>query len=160
VNETDLLHAFIARAPYVLPDVRVFRRNIINATATAKGRTWRVRNGVAGQADAYALVKGGMHIEIETKAATGRLEAEQRNWRSFCGSFDVPYLELRAEKDESPETTVKRWVGELEDKVFHRPAAADVGRFVASYARDGITVDAADMPAFERVAEVLKGTPW
>ena len=112
-NETDLLHLFIERAPFVLPRVRVFRRNIVN-TISVHG--FHARNGIAGQADAYALVQGGRHIEIETKAAT-RLRKAQEAWRDFCDGWGVKYLVLRAQKSESAHDTVERWCGELAEVV-------------------------------------------
>lgn len=113
LNETDLLHIFIERVPFVLPSTRVFRRNIINRKVTEGERTFVIRNGIKGQADAYALVRGGRHVEIETKAAKGSLEKEQRAWRAFCAAFEIPHLVLRAKTDEAPVVTVERWVNEL-----------------------------------------------
>jgi len=115
MNETDLLHLFIERVPHSLPDVRVFRRNIINVE-TVHG--FRARNGVKGQADAYAIVRGGRCVEIETKAARGVLQQAQRNWRAFCASFGVPHLVLRAAKGEEPSATVGRCIAELQAVVL------------------------------------------
>ena len=110
MNETDLLHLFIERTPFALPHVRVFRRNIINVE-TKQG--FRVRNGIKGQADAYALVEGGLHIELETKAARGVLAEHQLAWRDHCRSRRIPHLVLRARRGEQPMKTVDRWIGEL-----------------------------------------------
>lgn len=110
LNETDLLHLLIQRVPMTLPEVRVFRRNIINVEA--KGG-FRVRNGIKGQADAYAIVRGGRHVEIETKAARGTMREAQELWRTFCLTFGIPHLVLRAAKDESADSTVARWIEEL-----------------------------------------------
>jgi hypothetical protein len=109
LSETDLLHLFITRAPHAL-SVRVFRRNIINVEAK---QGFRARNGIAGQADAYALARGGRHIELETKAARGTLAKAQRRWRAWCADWGVPHLVLRAARGEAPEVTVSRWVEEL-----------------------------------------------
>lgn len=116
-NETDLLHIFIERVPHTIPHVRVFRRSIINATATAGGRLFRVRNGIEGQADAYAIVRGGGHVEIEAKAAVGRMRDAQKRWREWCQFWAIPHLVIRARRDEAPEETVARWVRELAEKV-------------------------------------------
>lgn len=110
MNETDLLHSFMAAVPHVLPDARVFRRNIINATTTFGTR---VRNGIKGQADAYCLVRGGLHVELEAKSATGSLSKEQLAWQAFCLRFDIPHLVLAARRNETPNDTVARWVAEL-----------------------------------------------
>lgn len=111
MNETDLLHHLILRAPLEIPDLwRIERRNIINVE-TKHGA--RVRNGVKGQADAFALTHGGRHIEIETKAARGVLAEAQERWRAACIARGVPHLVLRARRDEAPEDTVSRWIDEL-----------------------------------------------
>jgi hypothetical protein len=110
LNETDLLHLLLVRAPLALPDVRLFRRNVLNV-ATDKG--FRARNGIKGQADAYALVRGGLHVELETKAARGRLEERQVAWREFCHEWRVPHLVLRARAREEPNETVARWIEEI-----------------------------------------------
>lgn len=110
LSETDLLHRFIERTPHALPHVRVFRRSIINVEA--KGG-FRVKNGIKGQADAYALVRGGRHVEIETKAARGVMRSRQEAWRLFCESFQIPHLVLRARRGETPDATIERWIQEL-----------------------------------------------
>lgn len=109
-SETDALHAFIEQVPFALPDVRVFRRTIVNVE-TKDG--WRARSGIPGQADAYALVRGGRHVEIETKSATHKLEPAQIAWRAYCASFAIPYMQPRVAKGETMEETVQRWIDEL-----------------------------------------------
>lgn len=109
MNETDLLHDFMAAVPHAIPRARVFRRNVINV----KTSFGRVRNGIKGQADAYCLVHGGRHIEIEAKSATGTLTPEQLKWQSFCRKFDIPHIVVVARKGEPPADTVARWVAEL-----------------------------------------------
>lgn len=109
-SETDLLHAWIAHVPYALPHVRVFRRMVLNVETT---RGFRARNGIPGQADAYALVRGGGHVEIETKSARGQLQAKQQAWRHFCAGFAIPHLVLRVAKSELPAVTIQRWTNEL-----------------------------------------------
>lgn len=112
-SETDLLFMFIQRAPLAFPGVRVFRRNVINRVVEERGRKFALRNGIAGQADAYALVKGGRHVEIETKAARGVMRDAQWAWRSFCRDWGIPHLVLRARSDEDEEATIARWLEEL-----------------------------------------------
>lgn len=111
--ETDLLKLFIDRAPFTLPMLRIFRRNIIRRKAQIEGREVMLVNGIKGQADAYALVRGGRHIEIETKSATGKLRAAQERWRAYCLREGIPYLQPRALKGETPDDTVSRWIEEL-----------------------------------------------
>lgn len=113
MSEHDLLALFIREAPKALPQLRVFRRNIINRTVTIEGRKVHLVNGIPGQGDAYALLKGGRHIEIETKAAKGTMGEAQERWRDFCAAWGVPHLVMKARKDEPSDTTVTRWIEEL-----------------------------------------------
>jgi hypothetical protein len=110
LSETDLLWRFIAAVPFTLPDVRVFRRNILNVQA-ALG--FRAVNGIKGQGDAEAIVRGGLHIEIETKSAKGVEREAQERWREYCERFRIPHLRLRAKRGETPDETVARWVAAL-----------------------------------------------
>lgn len=111
MNETALLHTFMLRAPSALSDLwRVERRNIINVQTTHGAR---VRNGVKGQADAFALFNGGRHVEIETKAARGVLGEAQARWRAACLDHGVPHLILKAHAGEPPDETIERWGVEL-----------------------------------------------
>ena len=114
LSETDLLHRFIERVPHMLPHVRVFRRNVLNVE-TVHG--FRARNGIPGQADAYAIVEGGLHVELETKAARGTLAEAQKAWRASCLRRRVPHLVLRAHRNEDPDATVGRWIAELQAAV-------------------------------------------
>lgn len=113
MSEHDLLALFIREAPKALPDLRVFRRNIIRQTVKRDGREVHLRNGIPGQADAYALLRGGRHVEIETKAATGRMRVAQERWRAFCSAWGVPHLVLKARAGEALADTVTRWIDEL-----------------------------------------------
>lgn len=109
-EELELGAAFALAVPFALPDVRVFRRNVLSV-AKADGR--RVRAGIKGQSDYYALIRGGGHVEIEAKSATGSLSPAQRRWQSFCRSFDIPHLVVEGRRNEAPPATVGRWVDEL-----------------------------------------------
>lgn len=113
MTEHDLLALFIREAPKALPDLRVFRRNIINRVVMIEGRKVHLVNGIPGQGDAYALVRGGRHVEIETKVAKGRMREAQERWRDFCASWGVPHLVMQARKDEPADATVARWIEEL-----------------------------------------------
>lgn len=120
MTETDLLHHFILHAPLVIPTLwRVERRNVINVESKHGAR---VRNGVKGQADAFALFHGGLHVEIETKAARGVMAEAQERWRDACVSKGVPHLVLRARRDETADETVTRWIDELRAVVESRAA--------------------------------------
>lgn len=117
MNENDLLALFLREAPRKLPAVRVFRRNIIRREVQIEGRTVHLVNGIPGQGDAYALIRrayrSALHVEIETKAAKGRMRAAQERWAAFCAEWGVPHLILRARADEEPRATVTRWINEL-----------------------------------------------
>lgn len=113
MNELELMRAFMAEVPCALPDVRVFRREIVNATVSKGGRHFHMKAGIKGQADLFAYVRGGRVVELEMKAAKGRMLDEQKAWREFCASWGVPHLVLRAKTGEHPATTIERWIGEL-----------------------------------------------
>lgn len=112
-TETELKWQFIATVPFALANVLVFDRPILHVQATAKGRTWHQRAGVPGQADAYAVARGGLHVELEMKSARGVVAEKQELWRRRCERLRVPHLVLRARKNELPADTVMRWIEEL-----------------------------------------------
>lgn len=114
-SETDLLWLFIQAVPQHLPHVRVFRRNVIRGAMLPNGG--RISNGIPGQADAYAIAKGGKHVEIETKSFRGVEAENQKRWRTWCESFGVPHLQPRPLKNETPEETVDRWILELKTAI-------------------------------------------
>jgi hypothetical protein len=109
-SEGDLVSMLLEAAPFALPRLRIFRRPIINTRST---EGFRVRTGIPGQADCYAVVAGGRHIELEAKAARGHLETAQKAWREWCRAFEVPHLVLRAKAGEPPGDTVQRWIEEI-----------------------------------------------
>lgn len=108
-QETLLQIQLLLVAPERLPNLRLFRRNV--ATATLHGT--KVKFGIAGQCDLYGLLKGGRHLEIELKSATGTLNLEQKAWRSWCIGWGITHLVLKAKKGESVGETVERWIAEL-----------------------------------------------
>lgn len=109
MNETDLVRRFIPMAVQILP-VRLFRRQIMLAKSD-DGRVMKA--GVKGQADIWGFTLEGRHIEIEAKAASGRLTPDQAAWRAFCETTGVVYMLAQAERDERPDTTCTRWVNQL-----------------------------------------------
>jgi hypothetical protein len=113
MSEHDLLALFIREAPKALTDLRVFRRNIINRVVMIEGRKVHLVNGIPGQGDAYALLRGGRHVEIETKSAKGAMREAQERWRDFCAAWGVPHLVLKAREGEAEGATVARWIEEL-----------------------------------------------
>lgn len=117
MNETELLMKFIAEVPEHMPHVRVFRRTIVNADVVKNGRHFHMKAGIKGQCDAYCYVDGGRVVELEMKAAKGRLLEEQKAWRAFCHERRIPHLVLRARPGEHPARTVERWITELREVV-------------------------------------------
>jgi hypothetical protein len=110
--ETDYVHALMARASVALPDVRLFRRNTGLIRLEHKGDPRVFRAGIPGQADIYALGRGGQHYEIEVKRF-GKLSEAQERWRDWCRSWDVPWLLLEVRRAEPETETVHRWMREL-----------------------------------------------
>jgi hypothetical protein len=113
MSEHDLLALFIRAVPEALPNVRVFRRNIIRRKVMINRIPVMLVNGIPGQGDAYAIVKGGRHIEIEAKSSKGVMRPGQKRWRLFCGIWGITHLVVKGSKDELVEETVARWVEEL-----------------------------------------------
>ena len=121
MTETQLLHLLLQRAPAVFPDARLFRRNV-GLYYTKDGRPVRV--GIEGQADAYALLRGGLLVEVETKAARGRMSEPQHRWRDFCVAMGIPHVVLIASKSATPQEIVSEWIDELRGvfAALRRPA--------------------------------------
>lgn len=114
-KESKLLEMLIEQAPFHLP-VRIFLRPIYRrmlAVSPKTGKTFRLNAGFPGQADAYALVKGGRHIELETKSARGEMREAQISWSLWCNGWGIPHLVLRAKAKELPNQTVARWIEEI-----------------------------------------------
>lgn len=119
MTETELLHLLFQRAPAELPDARLFRRNVGRYKSFDGSRVVHV--GVEGQADAYALLRGGRIVEIETKAARGRMRDAQDRWRAFCDEWGIAHVVLTAPKNATPDEIVREWLEELRG-VFRRIA--------------------------------------
>jgi hypothetical protein len=109
MTESPLQTALLLAAPMELPDLRLFRRNV---GVAAMGKHV-VRFAIKGQCDLMGYWKGGRAIEVELKAAGGRMRPEQKQWAAFCVSWGVPHVVLQARAGETVEETVKRWCGEL-----------------------------------------------
>ncbi len=120
MTELDLMWSLMARAPAALPDLRLFRRSVVNVEAK---RGFRVKAGIPGQCDIYAIQKGGRIVEVETKARRGVLSPAQKSWQSFCLSWGIPHLVLRELPQETAEQTVSRWVEELRACIRNAPEA-------------------------------------
>lgn len=117
-----MLGAFLEAAPFALPTLRIFRRQVLHVEAVGRdGRRFRVAAAAKGQCDAYALVRGGRCIEIEAKAVRGKLRPAQEAWRDWCRAWEIPWLMLQALPREHPNDTVVRWLEELAEVVRSLP---------------------------------------
>jgi hypothetical protein len=117
MNESEYQGLLLLAAPRHLADMRLFRRNV----GVAQMGERMTRFGIKGQADIYAIVRGGRIIELEIKSLVGRLTKEQQAWRDFCSRWQVPWLLLKPMKDESSDATVYRWCAEIaavNDEIF------------------------------------------
>ena len=107
--EAALQSRLLLEAPKQIPDLRLFRRQIM--AGRIEGRFMRA--GIAGQADIYGFFKGGVAIELELKALRGKAHAEQIAWRNFCLAWGIMHLQPRALRGEEQEATVVRWSEEI-----------------------------------------------
>jgi hypothetical protein len=108
-DEYALQAMLFLAVPKFIPNMRIFRRNI--ATVRVEDRVMKF--GIKGQSDTYAILKGGQHVEIELKSATGDLTPKQRAWQDWCLAWNVPHIVLVARKEELPKETIARWIEEL-----------------------------------------------
>ena len=108
-RESALQDALLLAAPRALPTLRLFRRQV--HMVRVDGRVMRA--GIKGMADLYGVWHGGMHLELELKAAGGRLSPEQEAWRAWCLGWHVPHLVLTAQRGEAVADTVARWLDEI-----------------------------------------------
>jgi hypothetical protein len=108
-TEGQLQDALLLAAPRALPALRLFRRQV--HMVRVEGRVMRA--GIKGMADLYGVWHGGAHVELELKAAGGRLSPEQEAWRAFCAEWRIPHLVLTAQRGEAVADTVARWLAEI-----------------------------------------------
>ncbi len=118
-SEGQLQSALLLTAPALLPNLRLFRRNI--GTANMGGVT--VKFAIKGQCDLYGYVRGGRTVEIELKAAGKRIEpgSDQEKWQTWCRAWDVPHIVLTGAKGETIEQTIERWGEELRQLIASAP---------------------------------------
>jgi hypothetical protein len=111
--------------------VRLFRRNIIDKTVQDihTSRIHQVKAGIVGQADVYGYVKSGnkvvnsdgritytehaIPLEIEFKAAGGKLSAEQLHWEEWCKQWGIVHTRMVAQATETDLQLILRWTSEL-----------------------------------------------
>lgn len=112
ILETTLQRALLAALPARLPWLRLYRRMV--GTAEVRGAT--VSFGVKGQSDLYGWdARTGRHVEVELKAAGGRLSEEQDRWLGYARCNMATGLVLIARRNEAVSDTIERWLKELED---------------------------------------------
>jgi hypothetical protein len=111
IRETsELQPALLLLAPKRIPDLRLFRRNVVMVAVGDR----KIRAGIKGQADLYGFWRGGKAIELELKGARTRSTPDQDAWAAFCFDWGVQHLTLRAQKNETVEETTERWCREIE----------------------------------------------
>ena len=117
MREIPLMREFLAS--YHNPQVRLFRRNILDKTVQDihTSRIWQAKAGIKGQCDVYGFIKApirkALPIEIEFKGPKTRTSPEQERWCQFCSDWGIPYLKLQAQADEEAVITLMRWADEL-----------------------------------------------
>lgn len=108
-SEVELRRFYVAACTERFPDVRMFIRNV--GTIEFEGRIFK--SGIKGQADAWGWLfrqPYPMPLEIELKNVKTKHTDGQKAWAAYCVSRKIPHLLLRAQKDETPEQVIRRWV--------------------------------------------------
>ncbi len=108
-TETELRKFYVAKCTALFPEARLFIRNV--GAIEVEGRVFR--SGITGQADVWGHLYRDpwpMPLEIELKNVRTRVTPEQIAWEAYCTSRSVPYLKLRAKKNETPRQIIDRWV--------------------------------------------------
>lgn len=105
----ELQPALLLLAPKRIPDLRLFRRNILKVKINGRA----MHAGIRGQADLYGFWRGGRAIELELKSATGTTNKDQKAWAAFCHAWGIQHLVLKAMKQETVVETVERWCSEI-----------------------------------------------
>lgn len=127
-HELELTKLFLIA--YRRPNVRLFRRNIINTTVRHlhTDEVMNLKSGQVGQADLTGYARrmrddAGGHggrfgfsvpIEIELKGFGTPVSDEQVNWETWCRDWGIVYMRLRANKNETGNETVGRWTFEVD----------------------------------------------
>lgn len=124
MTESVLQANLLLEAPKRLPNLRLFRRNVVKVRI--EDRT--VRAGIKGQCDLYGYVRGGRTIEVELKGVGKYLSPEQKAWQAWCEEWRVPHVVLRAARGETVEETVGRWCDEIRNVLSSVQSASDAPR--------------------------------
>lgn len=119
-HELELTKLFLIA--YRRPNVRLFRRNIINTTVRHlhTDEVMNLKSGQVGQADLTGYARRGnktgfsVPIEIELKGFGTPVSDEQVNWETWCKDWGIVYMRLRANKNETSGETCARWTFEVD----------------------------------------------
>lgn len=113
VSEAEF-QAKVIRAIGSKPEYRLWR-HFVGTLFDANGRPVRV--GIKGSADATGLdTRSGRRLEVELKAADGRLSEEQILWGKRMAEYGAIYLVAKYDKHLSMSANVERVLAELEEK--------------------------------------------
>lgn len=114
-TETELRRFYVAKCTAIILDARLFIRNV-GQFQDDLGNVFKA--GIKGQADVWGHLYRDpwpMPLEIECKNVRTRVTPEQIAWEAYCTRRKVPYLKLRAKKNETPRQVVDRWIEETGD---------------------------------------------
>lgn len=112
MTETELRRFYVGRCTEVFDDVRLFIRNTGVLTTESGGH---FKAGIKGQCDIWGWLYQApypMPLEIELKNVKTPQSTHQKAWAAYCNAQRVPYVLLRAKKDETPLEIIDRWVAE------------------------------------------------
>lgn len=87
---TDCMAALAGRE-----DVRIWRNNV----GCAKDGGRFVRFGLPGSADITGITQDGLRLEIEVKAARGKLSCKQERFRAMIEKFGGVYIVARSAEE-------------------------------------------------------------
>lgn len=108
-TETELRRFYVAKCTYFFPEARLFIRNV-GQFQDELGNIFKA--GIKGQADVWGHLYRDpwpMPLEIECKNVRTKITPEQIAWEAYCTSRKVPYLKLRAKKNQTPRQIVDEW---------------------------------------------------
>jgi hypothetical protein len=113
-TETELRRFYVAACTKKFLDVRLFIRNVM----TMEIEDRHVHAGIKGQADVWGHLFRDpypMPLEIELKNVNTRDTDQQKKWRAYCERNRVPYLYMRAQKNDTPVQVIADWVRQTDD---------------------------------------------
>lgn len=91
-----------------LPNVRIWRQGVGRARSFDGERVMTF--GIPGMADLSGILACGLRVEIECKAARGRLRLDQQRWRDMIRAMGGIWVEARS-SDDVLEALKEHWRG-------------------------------------------------